>query len=407
MRVAFLSVSDQMGGSEAVLLQILEQLRRSRPSWSLHLLLPGTGPLADRAAALGVPVVPLPMPPSLSRIGDWGLTGRRSLAVAVKLLRAAADLPAYERRLREALSAIGPDVLHTNGFKAHIVGARARRPGRGLVWHMHEYVGRRPMTRTLVRRYARRASVIIANSESVAVDVREIAGAGVPVRVIHNAVDLRRFSCAGPVIDLDARCGLEPAPAGTVRVGLVATFSRWKGHETFLRAIAALPPALPVRGYVVGGALYATDGSQHSAGELRRLASDLGLTGRVGFSGFVDGVDGVMRALDVVVHASTAPEPFGLVIAEAMACGRAVITSGTGGAGELVRDGVDAITHRSGDPADLASGIERLATDAPLRTRLGRAARETAERRFDAGRFAEEFARTYEGAVDERLTTNP
>jgi glycosyltransferase involved in cell wall biosynthesis len=407
MRVAFLSVSDQMGGSEAVLLQILEQLRRSRPSWSLHLVLPGTGPLADRAAALGVRIVPLPMPPSLSRIGDWGLTGRRSVAVAVKLLRAAADLPAYERRLREVLSAIGPDVLHTNGFKAHIVGARASRLGRGLVWHMHEYVGRRPMTRTLVRRYAGRASVIIANSDSVAVDVREIAGAAVPVRVIHNAVDLGRFSPAGPVIDLDARCGLEPAPAGTVRVGLVATFSRWKGHETFLRAVAALPPALPARGYVVGGALYDTDGSQHSAEELRRLAADLGLTGRVGFAGFVDGVDGVMRALDVVVHASTAPEPFGLVIAEAMACGRAVITSGTGGASELVRDGVDAITHRPGDPADLASGIERLATDAPLRARLGRAARETAERRFDAGRFAEEFARTYEGAVNERLTTNP
>jgi glycosyltransferase involved in cell wall biosynthesis len=398
MRVAFLSVSDQMGGSEAVLLEILGQLRRSRPSWPLHLVLPGTGPLADRAAALDVRVVPLPMPSSLSRLGDWGLTGRRSVAVAVKVLRAAADLPAYERRLRELLSAIGPDVLHTNGFKAHIVGARARCLGRGLVWHMHEYVGRRPMTRTLVRRYARRASVIIANSESVAVDVREIAGADVPVVVIHNAVDLVRFSPTGPLIDLDARCGLDPAPAGTVRVGLVATFSRWKGHETFLRALAALPPALPVRGYVVGGALYDTDGSQHSAAELTGLAASLGLKGRVGFAGFVDGVDAAMRALDVVVHASTAPEPFGLVIAEAMACGRAVITSGTGGASELVRDGVDAVTHQPADPADLALGIERLAADAPLRARLGRAARETAERRFNAGRFAEEFARLYEAA---------
>ena len=95
-----------------------------------------------------------------------------------------------------------------------------------------------------------------------------------------------------------------------------------------------------------------------------------------------------MRALDVVVHASTRPEPFGLVIAEAMACGRAVITSGTGGAGELVRDGVDAVTHRPGDAVDLASRIERLAADAALRARLGRAARDTAERRFDAARLA-------------------
>ena len=323
MRVAFLSVSDQIGGSEAMLLQILAALGRSRPSWPLHVVLPGTGPLADRAAALGAHVVAVPMPAVVvpaRRLGD-GRTG--SSALALRLLRAAADLPAYERRLREVLSVIGPDVLHTNGFKAHIVGARARRTCRGLVWHVHEYAGDRPMTRRLLRRYARRAGAIVANSESVAADVRGIAGPAADVRVIYNAVDLERFSAAGPVIDLDARCGLIRAPAGTVRVGLVATFSRWKGHETFLRAMAALRPRLPVRGYVVGGALYDTDGSQHSAEEVRALATSLGLDGRVGFTGFVDSVDGVMRALDVVVHASTMPEPFGLVIAEAMACGRA------------------------------------------------------------------------------------
>jgi glycosyltransferase involved in cell wall biosynthesis len=397
MRVAFLSVSDQIGGSEVMLLQIFAALGRSRPSWPLHVVVPGTGPLADRAATAGAHVVAVPMPASLATLGDWG-AGRGSAALALRLLRAAVDLPAYEGRLREVLSAIGPDVLHTNGFKAHIVGARARRLCGGLVWHVHEYVGSRPMTRRLVRLYARRAGIIVANSESVAADVRRVAGERADVRVVYNAVDLDRFSPAGAAVDLDARCGLDPAPAGTVRVGLVATFSRWKGHETFLHALAALSPASPIRGYVIGGALYDTDGSQHAATELRALAASLGLDGRVGFTGFVDSVDGVMRALDVVVHASTLPEPFGLVIAEAMACGRAVITSGTGGAAELVRDGVDAVTHRPGDPVDLAARIAMLAADAPLRARLGHAARESATRRFDATRLAREFAAIYEAA---------
>ena len=163
-----------------MLLQILAALGRSRPSWPLHLVLPGTGPLADRAVALGAHVEAVPMPVSLSRLGDWGMSGRGSTALALRLLRAAADLPGYEGRLRAVLSAIGPDVLHTNGFKAHIVGARARRLYRGLVWHVHEYAGSRPMTRRLVRRYARRTSIIVANSESVAADVREVAGRGCP-----------------------------------------------------------------------------------------------------------------------------------------------------------------------------------------------------------------------------------
>jgi glycosyltransferase involved in cell wall biosynthesis len=75
-----------------------------------------------------------------------------------------------------------------------------------------------------------------------------------------------------------------------------------------------------------------------------------------------------------------------------------VITSGTGGAGELVRNGVDAVTHRPGDPADLASRIEMLAADAPLRARLGGAARDTAVQRFDAARLADQFAAVYEAA---------
>ena len=133
--------------------------------------------------------------------------------------------------------------------------------------------------------------------------------------------------------NLDALAGLPPAAEGTVRVGLIATFSRWKGHDTFLRAVASLPASVRIRPYIVGGALYDTDGSQYSAIELRRLAATYGLADRVGFTGFVESADQAMRALDIVVHASTSPEPFGLVIAEAMACGRALVTSATGGAG--------------------------------------------------------------------------
>lgn len=399
MRVAFLSVSDQLGGSEVMLLEIMRELRRAHPAWPLHLVLPGTGPLADRADALGVAIVPLPMPASLARFGEWGMGRRRHASIAVRLLRVAADLPSYQGRLRDALSAIDPDVLHSNGFKAHIMAARAWRKGPGLVWHVHEYVSGRPMTRALLRRYAARASVLVANSESVAADVRGVTGSRAPIQVIHNAVDLVRFSPAGASEDLDLLCGLGQAPPGTVRIGLVATFSRWKGHETFLRALAALPPALPIRGYVVGGALYDTDGSQYSVEELRALAASLNLDRRVGFAGFVHPVERAMRALDVVVHASTLPEPFGLVIAEAMACGRAIVTSGTGGAAELVRDGVDAVTHRPGDFVDLAAQLERLASDSARRDRIGLEGRNTAVRRFDAGRIAGEFARTYQAAT--------
>jgi len=221
----------------------------------------------------------------------------------------------------------------------------------------------------------------------------------VKVVPVHNAVDLERFCPTGDRADLDALAGLAPAPAGTVRVGLLGTFARWKGHDAFLRAVAQLPRALPVRAYIIGDALYDTDGSQYSRSELRRLVDSLDLADRVGFTGFVRRPETALRALDIVVHASTSPEPFGLVIAEAMACGRAVIVSRGGGAAELVTDDRDALTHTPGDIGELTACIAALAADPERRARLGAAGRRTAERDFDHARLARDLVPVYQSVT--------
>jgi glycosyltransferase involved in cell wall biosynthesis len=401
LHVAFVSVSDRMGGSEVVLLEIVRGLRRARPSWALHLAAPGDGPLSQAARAAGATTVTLAMPPALATFGETAAFDRGAPTLPVRLLRAAASVPGYQRAMNGLLDRLSPDVVHTNGFKAHVFAARGGAAGAALIWHVHEYVMRRPMTRRLLRRYAGRCDAIVANSDSVAADVRAAVG-GRAVQVIPNAVDLDVFSPHGCQTDLDALCGLPPAPAGTVRVGLVATFARWKGHAVFLEALAAIPRDLPLRGYIVGGPVYDTRGSQRSMAELAARARTLGVDGRVGLTDFVEAPAGALRALDIVVHASTDPEPFGMVIAEAMACGRAVVTSGTGGAAELVRDGLDAMVHQAGNAADLASCIARLARDRTLRERLGGQARATAVARFDSRRLADRFASLYEEAAGRR-----
>jgi glycosyltransferase involved in cell wall biosynthesis len=196
----------------------------------------------------------------------------------------------------------------------------------------------------------------------VADDVQSICGGELKVYPVHNAIDLQRFS---------------------------------KGHSVFLEALSLLPLSLAVRGYIIGGALYETDGSQYAVDELRRLAARLGISHKIGFTGFVEEPASAMRALDIVVHASTRPEPFGLVIVEAMACGRAVIVSQAGGVAEIVATGEDAMGHAPGDAAGLAERIAQLATDAHLRARLGKAGRATAERRFDRARMATDLIPIY------------
>jgi glycosyltransferase involved in cell wall biosynthesis len=400
MRIAFLTVSAEMGGSERSLVELLHGLRRLRPDWVFDVVLPREGPLAARVRDAGASAVILPMPAALARFGEAARGGLAARGAA--LLGATAAAAGYARRLRKLIRALGSDVIHSNGVKLHVLAAWIASRRTPLVWHIHEYVTPRRLSRRLLRVCAGRAAAAVANSHSVARDLAVAVGTGLRIETIYNGIDLEEFSPEGDVADLDQMSGLPPAPAGSVRIGLVATFGRWKGHDVFLQAIARIDPALPVRACIVGGAVYDTAGSQYSLEELRRLASEAGVEPRVGFTGFVDRTAPVLRALDVVVHASTLPEPFGLAIAEAMACGRAVVVSGAGGAAEIVETGRDALAHPPGDAAALGAVLSRLVCDASLRRQLGAAARTSALVKFDGRTFAASFSSVYESVAGTR-----
>jgi glycosyltransferase involved in cell wall biosynthesis len=404
VRIVYLSGSGQLGGAERCLLDVLSSVRRARPEWELRLIASRSGPLIDRARALDVVTEVLEMPEALARLGDSGVpegpAGALRLGAAGITGLAAGII--YRRRLRAVLKRAGPDVVHSNGYKMHVLSAWSRPPGSALIWHLHDYGSTRPFMVHAMKHLSRCCDTGIAVSESVARDMSPLWRGRLPIQVVLDAVDLQEFRPDGPTLDLDGLAGLAAAPAGTVRVGLLATMGRFKGHEVFLRAMAGLSPSLAVRGYVVGGSLYETRGSEVSLGGLRALASELGLTGRVGFTGFVADAASAMRSLDIVVHATTVPEPFGLVIAEGMACGRAVVASAAGGAGEIVRAGEDALVHAPGSVAELRDAIRRLVEDSAMRARLGRAGRRSAEARFNRDRLGEQV-----GAVYETVMTSP
>jgi glycosyltransferase involved in cell wall biosynthesis len=275
----------------------------------------------------------------------------------------------------------------------HLLGARCRPSGAKLVWHLHDYPRSRPFTAALLRTQANRCAGVIANSNSVAQDTRALLGSHVPVQTVYNSVDLDRFCPEGPALDLDALAKLPPLAAGALRVGLLGTFARWKGHDVFLRALSQIRAA-GVRGYVIGAPIYETAASQFSMRELQELCVAYGLGDSIGFTGRIDDVPAALRALDVAVHASVEPEPFGLVIAEAMACGRPVIVSRAGGAAEIAQAG--ALFHRPGDAADLAARLSELVADPARRQSLGAAGREAAQRLFSRRRLADSLVAIYE-----------
>ena len=396
MNIVFLNPSGTLGGAETALLQMVAALRDARPNWKMSLVVSEEGPLELKARAMSLPTAALAFPASLQRLGEWGSRGSLGARLSLGASVGAAAYPAlkYTSRLRRQLAELAPDIIHTNGLKMHVLGARARERRAKLVWHLHDYPDTRPMSAALLTHHAAHCDAVVANSESVAGRARQMLGTNVPVHALLNTIDLDRFHPEGPRADLDALANLPPLEPGHLRVGLVATFAKWKGHEVFFDALARIGVHERLRGYVIGGPIYRTSGSQFTMPQLRELALTRGLGSNVGFTGHIEDVPSALRALDVVVHASVEPEPFGLVIAEGMACGRPLVVSRGGGAAEIAQAG--ALFHSPGNAIELAECITQLARSAEMRASLGRAGRCAAMKLFSHRRFADTLVPIYE-----------
>jgi glycosyltransferase involved in cell wall biosynthesis len=398
MNIVFLNPIGSIGGAERVLIDVVSALTRSPEGYRVTVILLTDGPLAEVLIGLGVNVVVLPLPAAVSGMGDSQLIGGNRLIKGLKLgsrlLAESAGLASFVVRLRGAIKRFAPDVLYSNGLKTHLLSAAVKPLKSKLVWHLHDFYGDRPAVAKALGLAAKRADHAVAISHAIKDDMRQLASR-LPMTVIYNAVDNAKF--APPANDhhgerLDRLAGLGAAPDGVVRFGMIATYANWKGHLTFLDALASARAriASPVRGYLIGGPIYATSGSQVTETELRERMRSLGLESVVGLIPFQADTSSIYPMLDVVVHASTRPEPFGLTIVEAMSCGRPVIVSASGGAKELFEEGIDGLGHAPGDVRQLADAMGRLGSDAALRQRLGERARQTSCERFSKPRFVDE-----------------
>jgi glycosyltransferase involved in cell wall biosynthesis len=402
MRILFLSPAANLGGAERCLLDLMASIVAFAPKAKIGIIAGADGPLLDDAAELGVDVMRLPFGVRLASAGDSAFRLRSHGAFEFFTLqagRAILEASAYALRLRTLIRAFAPSVVHSNGNKMHLLGTAARGQA-PLIWHIHDFISERPVISRAMRQCAWRADGAIAISNAVSRDISHLLPR-LPITTVLNAVNTQTFAPTGPVADLDGLAGCGPLARPTVRVGLVATDARWKGHDVFLEAarrITSRPGFTAVRFYIIGGPIYETAASQYTEEELRDLVRHHALSERVCFVPFHRRIDEVYRALDIVVHASSRPEPFGRTIAEGMATGRPVVVSSAGGASELFTDGIDAVGVVPGDAPALANALVELILDPLRRTAMAKRARATAIRVYSGARLAERVFRAYRAA---------
>lgn len=365
--IFFYTDSRVLGGAENAMFMLLESLDRGE--WRLTLLLEdaaGTEPLAERAAALGVPVrriAPLPL----------GLEGARRVPALARLLRrerpevfhAHMSSPvACKWGLAAAVAARVPAVLGTvqvGGYEP---------PGRSAYWQL--------------RALARGVDRYLAVSRDIARElVEELGWPEEKIEVVYNAVDPARLEVEAPPGLRDQLGGGRPLVLTPARL------DAQKGHRFLFEAIAEVPEATLV---------LAGEGPEREP--LEALAAQLRIAERVRFLGPREDVPELLAACDLFALPSLY-EGSSLAVLEAMAAGVPVVSSAIGGTDELIEDGESGLLVPPGDAAALAAALRRVLGDGELRLNLAARARERVERDLTRERMAARVTGVYRELVGE------
>jgi glycosyltransferase involved in cell wall biosynthesis len=225
--------------------------------------------------------------------------------------------------------------------------------------------------------YQRATCHIVTTGEALRAQlIRENGFDAARITSIPTGIDLERFRPRDPLAARRA-LGLDPARR---YLGIVATLRNWKGHAYLLEALATLAPLYPDWDLLIVG-----DGPQRA--NLARRIAELGLGGRVYLVGHREDVEQWFNAFDIFVLPSYGEEGLSQSLMQAMASALPAVATAVGAIPEAIAHEQTGLLVPPRDTSALSEALGRLMRDAPLRRRLGEAARLRARERFGLERM--------------------
>ena len=392
MKILYYNHTGQVSGAERVLLMILSRLDRNR--FEPVVACPTEGKLIGMVSELGI-----------RTIGLEQLEARFTWRVG-KLFRYLASFARVISNARSLIIDEQPEVIHANSIRAGLVmSAASFGLATPVIWHAHDILPRHPLS-IAIRFFACASgrNSILAVSQAAAGRFRgnliRWFSRRVPIRVIHNAVDLERFQ-PNSESRREIRHALGLAEKDRV-VGIVGHLTPTKGQLELIEAFAAISREIPDAALLVIGESLFNRGDDYLK-SLRRAASLSAGTDRVRFLGARDDVPALMRGLDLLV-VNSHTEAFALTVLEGLATGTAILATAVDGTLEMIRHGENGWLVPARDQQTLAEAMLLLLGDQNLREQLGSNGRRDAIARFSMERFATEIHSFYRGLLESGTT---
>ena len=208
---------------------------------------------------------------------------------------------------------------------------------------------------------------------------------------IHNGIDPERVQAKLSAIKIREQYGILESDKV---IGVVGNIREWKGQEVIVRATAEIKKKIPtIKCLIIGD----TANSESSYLErLKTIIKDLDIEENIIFTGYQSNVSDHMNAMDIVVHTSILPEPFGRVLIEAMALSKPLIGSRDGAVVEIIDEGKTGLMFEPGNSADLAQAITSLLEKPEYARELGINGRTRLDEEFHINKNIEKTQNMYQ-----------
>jgi glycosyltransferase involved in cell wall biosynthesis len=381
--ILFLDQYCVLQGGQKVLLDIMHAFLER--GYRCIVALPEKGPLSEKAEALSIETVFLP-------VGYYSIVKKNLADYLNYVFRA----PFLLFKLARFIKKNNVEIVYANGARTFPWATGAccllRLP---LVWHIHSIFDQ-GMSRKICLFFGGFKTVkkIFAVSKAAALPLETL---GEKVEVVYNAVTVSSYSFPRANL-LKKEFNL---PADACLIGTVAILEEWKNQEDLIRAASLLKGSgkQNIYFFLVGDSLYKEAAQGEYKKRLKSLVIECGLEKEVIFTGFRNDIKDVINSLDILVICSKTPDPCPLVSLEAASLGVTVISADSGGTKEIFLAKEEAFFYKAGDFQGLSDNIAFLVNNREIMQSVGERAREKVTADFNLENYLQRIVNKVEGCA--------
>lgn len=342
MNVLFVHSSSELYGSDRSLLNIVNKINKEK--FKVFVLLPYNGPLVTEMRR--IPEVQID-------IFEVAILRRKNLSFGGiihyfnEFINSICYLKAYIKKYNIDLVYTNTAVIFPGAIAAKICKKKS-------VWHIREIIKNNIENRIVSFMMQKCADCIIANSKAtgiaLAVDSKKI-------HIVYNAVE--------------SRIANKQIKHQQLTIGMAGRINRWKGQKLFVDMAEIVSKNHPDVLFKIAGEAYM--GEEYLKEELKSYIKHKGLQNKISLLGQVNNMSNFYQGLDIFVLPSIQPEPFGLVVLEAMEYKLPVVATNHGGPTEIICNGIDGFLVDFNNAEEMAERVEQLIENENLRVQLGNA----------------------------------